>query len=151
MTAPQTPYAMPPTLAADLNRVKAYWLGLLRGSAEMPFSDDLSLEALPDLAPNLALIEVFILPERCRFSYVGADLAGGQPKPLCNKFLDEVDLQSPFEFLRSQSSAAIESGAPNFHSQPASADGNHPAYKRLVLPLWGDGHCSLLLVAVSRD
>ncbi len=151
MPAPLTPYALPSTLAADLNRVKAYWLGLLRGSAEMPFADDLSLEALPELAPSLALIEVFILPERFRFAYIGADLAANQPKPLGDKFLDEVDLYSPLEFLRSQASAAVESGAPNCHNQPASADDSLPAYNRLVLPLWGDGHCSLLLVAVSRN
>ena len=151
MTAPVTPYALPQTLAADLDRVKAYWLGLLRGSAEMPFTDDLSLEALPKLAPNLALIEVFTLPERFRFSYIGEDLATSQPKPLTDKFLDEGDLQSPFEFLRSQASAAVESGEPNYYAQTASADSSEPTYSRLILPLWGDGHINLLLVAISRD
>lgn len=151
MIAQQLPYAMPETLAADLERVKAYWTGLLRGSAEMPFADDLSLEALPDLAPRLVLIEVFTLPERFRFSHIGADLAAEQPKPLGDKFLDETDLHAPFEFLRSQASAAVESGAPTHHCQPPSSDGFQPAYNRLVLPLWGDGHTNLLLVAVSRD
>jgi len=151
MTAPLLPYALPQTLAADLVRVKDYWSGLLRGSARMPFADDLSLEALPDLAPRLALIEVFTLPERFRFSYIGEDIAASQSKPLADKFLDEIDLPFPFEFLRSQASAAVESGTPTCHSQPANAVGTQPAYNRLVLPLWGDGHTSLLLVAVDQD
>jgi len=150
MTPPLMPYALPETLAAELETVKAYWSGLLRGSADMPFADDLVLEALPDLAPSLALIEAFTLPERFRFSHIGAGLEAEQSKPLSDKFLDEVDLHFPFDFLRSQATAAVESGAPNYHSQPASADGKHGAYERLILPLWGDGHTSLLLVAIHR-
>jgi len=150
MTAHSIPFALPQTLAADLDQVKGHWTGLLRGSAEIPFADDLSLEAMPDLAPSMALIEVFTLPERFRFSHIGAELAAGLPKPLTDKFLDEVTLGFPFEYLRSQVTAAVESSAPNYHSQPTSTDGGKSAYTRLILPLWGDGHTSLLLVAVSR-
>jgi len=151
MTAPILPYALPQTLAPDLVRVKAYWQGLLRGSAEMPFADDLSLEALPELGPRLALIEVFTLPERFRFAHVGTELAAKQPKPITDKFLDEVAPHFPFEFIRSQCSAAVESAAPTCHRQPASTDGGQPAYSRLILPLWGDGHASLLLLALNWD
>jgi len=151
MTAPSTPFALPQTLASDLEQVKAYWKGLLRGDAEMPFADDLSLEALPEHAPGLALLEVFTLPERFRFEYIGGDLAADQAKQLGDMFLDDVNLHFPFEYMRAQASAAVESGAPNYYSHAANAGENKPAYERLILPLWGDGHTSLLLVAVSRS
>lgn len=151
MTAHPMPFAIPQTLAAELGQVKAYWTGLLRGSADMPFADDLSLEAMPELASSLALVEVFTLPERFRFAHIGVALAAAQAKALGDKFLDEVNLNFPFEFLRAQASAAVESGAPNYHEQPANTDGSKKAYRRLVLPLWADGHTSLLLIAVSQS
>ncbi len=147
MTTSTLPFALPQTLAAELDRVKGHWHGLLRGSAEIPFADDLSLEDLPGLKPQLALVEVFERPERFRFCYIGEEMAEVQAKSLNGKFLDEIDLPFPFEFIRSQASATVEGGKPTFYETAADSDHDHPAYQRLMLPLWGDGHVSLLLVA----
>jgi len=149
MTAPVKPYALPETLPANLEQVKAYWRSLLRGGAEMPFADDLSLEALPDLSERLALVEVFVLPERFRFAYIGPKLSVEPSTSLGGKFLDEVNPGFPLEFLRSQCSATVESAAPTFYQQAADKDHNASAYSRLIMPLWGDGHISLLLVALD--
>ncbi|MCJ9430215.1 hypothetical protein [Kordiimonas marina] len=150
MTASK-PYELPKKMSPELERVVAYWRSLLRGSAEMPFADDLSLEALPDMAPRLALVEVFTLPERFRLSFIGGELATKQTEPLLGKYLDEVELYFPLEFLRSQASATVESASPTCHAQAASKDGEHAAYSRLMLPMWGDGHISLILVALDWD
>jgi len=135
------PYAVPSRLAPDLARVQAYWQGLLRGGAEMPFADDVNLTDLPDLADRLLLIDVFDRPERFRFNSIGAGLA--EPG-LAGKFLDETLLAWPFAFLRTQCCATVESAAPTFLAQ----EGPRP-YARLLLPLWGEGRTGLLLGAAA--
>ncbi|MBS0362330.1 MAG: hypothetical protein JSR98_13205 [Proteobacteria bacterium] len=136
------PYAVPTQLPADLTRVRAYWEGLLRGSATVPFADDLNLADLPDLADGLFVIGVFGPPERFRFDLVGRSLAADDVE---GRFLDEIDLHRPFEFLRSQCAATVECRAPTaFRS-----DGAAIPYLRLVLPLWSEGRISMLLGAVD--
>ena len=95
MKQPTISYRLPRTLAPDLERVAAYWRGLLRGSAEIPFWGDLNLENLPDLSSRLLLIDVFSLPVRFRFNLVGAELQTLQAKPIVGEFLDEVTLNCP--------------------------------------------------------
>ncbi|MBS0332195.1 MAG: hypothetical protein JSS35_05465, partial [Proteobacteria bacterium] len=68
---PSPPFATPARLPPDQARVRDYWRGLLRGSAQMPFADDLNLKGLGDLAPRVFLVEVFARPERFRFATVG--------------------------------------------------------------------------------
>ncbi|WP_041373032.1 PAS domain-containing protein [Phenylobacterium zucineum] len=132
------PYAVPGRLPADLERVYAYWKGLLRGSAQIPFWDDARLTDLPDLAGRLFLVDAFQRPERFRFGTVGEDL----PADLSGLFLDEVEPPTPFEFLLSQASATVEAQAPTY---VRAEDG----YARLLLPMWGDGRISMLLGAVD--
>lgn len=132
------PFAVPSHLSPDLTRVHAWWKGLLRGGAEMPFADDVNLTDLPDLAGRLILLDVFERPERFRASQVGdalgqADLAG--------HFLDEASLAPPLDYLRAQCSATVEAAAPSWFK----ADG--PA--RLLLPFWGEGRVSLLLGVID--
>ena len=134
------PFAVPSRLSPDLQRVHAYWRGLLRGSAETPFSDDLRLTDLPDLADRLFVVDVFARPERFRLAVVGK----GVGKTLSGCFLDEVKLGVPLDFLAAQCAAAVEAVSPTFHR-----GGGASPYGRLVLPLWGDGHVSMLLGAVG--
>lgn len=145
------PFRLPRTLAPDLARVEAYWRGLLRGSAEIPFWDDLNLGNLPDLTSRLLLIDTFSLPERFRFNHVGTELEVLQPKPIVGEFLDGVKLKRPLEFLRSQCSATVEGGIPTFYKQEGFQSSVQPDYSRLLLPMWGDGHISMLLGAVAWE
>ena len=136
------PYGLHARLSPDLTRVLAYWRGLLRGSATMPFWDDAKLSDLPDLAGQLFLVDVFQQPERFRFGAVGAAL---EADGMSGLFLDETKLERPFEFLRSQCAAAVETAEPTFFH----AEGAERPYSRLVLPMWGDGRISMLLGAVD--
>lgn len=70
------PFPTPLQPTPDVARVEAYWHGLLRGVAQMPFWDDCKLTDLPDLTSRLVLIDVFAGPERFRFASVGADVGG---------------------------------------------------------------------------
>lgn len=136
------PYGLPARLSPDQTRVLAYWRGLLRGAATMPFWDDAKLSDLPDLADRLFLVDVFQQPERFRFGVVGDALTADG---MAGLFLDETDLHSPFEFLRSQCSATVESTEPSFFQREAT----ERPYSRLLLPMWGDGRISMLLGAVD--
>jgi hypothetical protein len=142
--ATKHPFAVPARLSPDLTRVEAYWKGLLRGSAKMPFWDDAKLTDLPDLADRLFLLDVFDHPERFRFDMVGRGLADDG---LAGLFIDEADLAHPFEFLRAQATATVECAAPTY----VRHEGGRRAYGRLLLPMWGDGRISMLLGAVDPE
>jgi hypothetical protein len=136
------PFALPARLSPDLTRVHAYWRGLLRGSAQMPFWDDFRPTDLPDLADRIFLVDVFQRPERFRLGVVGRGIGG---ESLGGLFLDESPLPQPFAFLRSQCAATVEAGEPTL---TVLDDKDRSA--RLVLPMWGDGRISMLLGAVDR-
>jgi hypothetical protein len=140
-----SPYAFPDHLPADLARVDAYWTGLLRGNAKMPFWDDVKLTDLPDLVDRLFLIDVFDAPERFRFNSIGKAIEGGGE---AGRFLDEVDLTGPFAFLRSQCSATVEAAGATFFRQ-AAPPSKTSACSRLLLPMWGDGRIGMLLGALK--
>jgi hypothetical protein len=76
VTAANGPYALPHTLEGELTRVHAFWNGLKRHEAEMPFWDDVKISALPELAARLMMIEATDKPVRFRVAYglVGADI-----------------------------------------------------------------------------
>lgn len=140
------PFAPPEHLLPDLLRVKAYWQGLLRGSAEMPFWDDLDLTTLHDIAGRLFLVGVFSKPERLRLDIVGEDLAAAQGAPVAGLFTDEIACAPPLNFLNAQASATLEASAPTY-AEGALPDGR--TYRRLLLPMWGDGRISMLLGVVD--
>jgi hypothetical protein len=137
------PFALPTRLSPDLTRVHAYWRGLLRGSAQVPFWDDARPTDLPDLADRLFLVDVFQRPERFRFGMVGKGVGG---ESLSGLFLDEAALPRPFAYLRSQCAAAVEAAEPTLMVQD-----DREGFARLVLPMWGDGRISMLLGAVDFE
>jgi hypothetical protein len=142
MPAPAAPFPLPNKLERMLARVLAYWEGLERADNNMPFWDDVKLSALPDLADSLLLIDAFVLPERFRFRTVGKGLAQRYGDAVGGKFLDELELRAPFGYLRAQCSATVEARAPTYHADTTG-------YSRILLPMWGDGHISMLLGAVD--
>jgi hypothetical protein len=138
------PYALPHTLERDLARVREFWDGLKRHEAKMPFWDDVKISALPDLAGRMMMVEATDRPVRFRiaFGLVGADIKQQYGHDLSGKFLDEIDVAAPLQFLLSQCSATVESRAPTYYG-----DNGAGGYSRLVLPLWGDGRVGMLLIA----
>ncbi|MDP1632936.1 MAG: hypothetical protein Q8L66_16090 [Caulobacter sp.] len=138
------PYALPASLSPDLKTVEAYWRSLLRGSAEMPFWDDIDLTTMPSLAGRLFVVGAFDKPDRYRLEIVGETLARAAGKEIAGLFVDELRLPPPLAFLGSQASATVEAAAPTYHEEPGQA-----GYRRLLLPMWGDGHISMLLGVVD--
>jgi hypothetical protein len=141
--ASDNPYPLPGNLGAPLQAVLSYWHDLKRAGNEMPFWDDVKPSALPGPNDRLLLVDAFEKPERFRVNTIGTELdrAGGS---LRGKFIDELALTGPLEFLRSQCSATVEARAPTFYRHEGK-----PAYARLLLPMWGDGRIGMLLGAVD--
>jgi hypothetical protein len=138
------PFALPAALPPRLRRVLDYWEGLKRGNNPIPFWDDCDPGDLPDLEPSLLLIDVFALPERFRLARMGGDCRAPNPDDIVGRFLDEIPLGGPFQYLRSQASATVETGAPTLYEHAAA-----PPYARLLLPMWGDGRIGMILGAVD--
>lgn len=152
MNTSTAPFSLPRKLEPDLARVRAYWEGLKRGDADMPFSDDVNLSALPDLSGRLMLIEVFDQPMRFRLGMLGQEIKARYRGDVVGKFLDEIDIRPALQYLHAQCSAVVESRAPTYYrhgstrrSRASTAD----AYSRLLLPTWGEGRIGMLLAGVA--
>jgi hypothetical protein len=135
------PFPLPDKLGAGLAGVLVYWEGLKRAGNEMPFWDDVKPSALGDRADTVVLIDVFDKPERFRFNSVGKTLAQRYGEPLTSKFLEEISLRDPFDYLLAQCSATVEARAPTYYEGGGVA--------RLLLPMWGDGHIGMLMGAID--
>ncbi len=147
MEAAASPFPLPKTLERDLSPVLNYWLGLRRAGNEMPFWDDVNLSALSAPSATLFLVDVFEKPERFRFDQLTGRLMQDVGQTLTGKFIDEIDLPDRFAYLRAQCSATVEARTPTFYRNDSGGRG--PARARILLPMWGDGHISMLLGAIG--
>jgi hypothetical protein len=149
------PFSLPEKLEPGLARVRAYWQGLKRGEADMPFGDDLNINAMPDMTGRLMLIEVFDKPIRFRLGMLGEQIKGRKSDDAAGKFLDEIEAHAPLQYLNSQASATIESRAPTHYRHGGGRNdeqGSLPnGYARILLPLWGNGRIGMLLGAVAPE
>jgi hypothetical protein len=119
----------------------------------MPFWDDVDLSRLPDLSGRLMLIEVSDQPMRFRLGMLGDELKEQHGGDVVGKFLDEIDVHAPLQYLNSQASTTVESRAPTYYqygSAKRSGSRTTDAYSRLLLPMWGGGHIGMLLGGVAR-
>jgi hypothetical protein len=151
MATSTAPFSLPRKLEPDLAQIRAYWEGLKRGEADMPFWDDVNLSMMPDLAGRLMLIEVFEKPVRFRLGMLGEEVIERYGKNVVGKFLDEIDMHPPLQYLSSQSSAALESRGPTYYRHTSTKRGSSSTtagYSRLLLPMWGGGRIGMLLGGV---
>ncbi|NIX77542.1 PAS domain-containing protein [Microvirga terricola] len=141
-------FSVPDEIESLLKRVRAYWLSLRRGEANMPFSDDVDPSEVPELGDQLMLITAFESPDRFRFEIVGAQIRRHYGEPLAGRFTDEVEQRPPLDSLTQQCAATVAQRKPTYFRIETS--GLKTGYTRLLLPTWGDGHVMLLLGAVAR-
>jgi len=145
------PFAIPAVVEPRLAMLHRYWEGLRRGENDMPFWDDVSTTALPELASHLILMDAFDKPMRFRFGFVGQEIEQKYQGELRGKFADEITLREPLHYLNSQCSATIEGRKPTYyHFAPDNTKASE-RYRRMFLPMWGDGHISMLLGAIVWD
>lgn len=118
----------------------------------MPFWDDFKASSLPDLAERLMLVDVIDMSVRFRLNFLGQQLTDRYGELITNKFLDELELKNPLEYLPSRCSATVESQAPTFYQHGTSdirKSQGPVSYSRLLLPMWGNGHIGMLLGAFT--
>jgi len=145
LTAP--PFALEGALGPKLDQLLAYWKGLLRGEAEMPFADDVDPTKVAACCADMFLIGVFEKPRRFRLDVARTPNAPVVEQTLVGRFLDEVELGAPLQFLRAQAEATVESRAPTlYRDRPV---GSELAYARLLAPAWGEGSVRLLVGAIA--
>jgi len=152
MKHPVVPFSVPRKIDPNLVRVRAYWESLERGENPMPFWDDFKFSALPDLSDRLILIDVFEKPGRFRLNSIGQQLTERYGETITGKFIDEIELRNPLEYLPSQCSATVESRAPTYYQHGTDEVEKSPgpvSYSRLLLPMWGNGHIGMLLGIVD--
>ncbi len=141
------PFSLETPLSPSLDRLLEYWRGLLRGEATVPFADDVNLAKVEAKASDVFVLGVFEKPERFRLEVARTPAAPEVEAAVLGRFIDEVALPCPLEFLKAQASATVESMGPTFYEhRPKGAE---RGYGRLLLPAWGEGHVSLLLGAVE--
>ena len=147
MTRHAPPFAIERPLPARLGAVLDYWRGLLRGEATVPFADDVDVTKVEALCADVFLLGVFEKPERFRLELARTPHASTVESQLLGRFIDEVELPTPLEFLRAQADAAVESVGPTLYEH-SPAGGGRP-YARLLAPTWGEGQVKLLIGAVE--
>ena len=135
------PFALDRPLAPPLARLLAYWEGLRRGQAEIPFWDDLSEVKIEASGGETFILDAFSRPERFRFNDI--EVAAADPEQLLGRFLDDVDLPEVFSLLRAQASATVELMRPTL----CMADGQ----QRLLLPAWGEGEVRMIVGGLARS
>jgi hypothetical protein len=138
-------FTVPQQLEPDLGRVLHYWSSLKRGENNIPFSDDLNLSKLNELAKNTCLLEVFYNPLRIRFDIVGDNIAKLYGRALSGKFADEVETRAPLDRIVEQSEEVLRRQAPAYWRGETESY----RYSRLMLPLWANGRIEMLLAAAS--
>ena len=141
MTKLPHPFALPASLSSELDRVRQYWDGLKRAGNEVPFWDDVNPSALSEFAGQLMLVDVFEKPQRFRLNTVGQKIRDWYGSDIVGKFVDEIEDKGPLAYFIAQASATVEAAEPTYH---------HDGCVRLLLPMWGDGHVSMLLGTVVR-
>lgn len=139
------PFALPQSMEPDLVRLQTYWKNLIRGENSMPFTDDVNISNVPELADRIILVAVFENPERFRFEEVGERVTARYGGPLRGAFSDEVQQNGPLKEFTSQSIATVFHRAPTYYR--SAGVGGTAGYARLLLPTWGEGHVLLLLGA----
>ncbi len=147
------PFALPRKLDPQLAPVLAYWQGLRRGGAELPFWDDMNPSALPGQSGRLMLIEVFDKPTRFRFGMAGQEIVTRYGGDLMDKFVDEIEPRDPLRYIQAQCSATIESRAPTCYrtGPPSRRSPVAQRYSRLLLPMWGNARIGMLRGAVALE
>lgn len=137
-------FALHDFTSAQFAELRGYWNSLRRGNADIPFTDDLSLAALGKMAANSTLLHVFQNPQRFRFDLAGARVAQVCGTRLENRFVDEVGPRAPLDDFVAQCATTVENAAPTLYDHPRTAASAE--YRRLMLPLWGDGCANAILV-----
>ena len=145
---PYHSFSLPGELDDTLTQILAYWNGLKRGNAEVPFADDVKLGDIWKLSNKVVLVRILPTPRQFRLDIAGRQLIRMYGGDLAGKLVGELPVRPPLDCFLAQCSATVDAHAPTFYRHEPAIEG-HGAYDRILVPLWADGRVAALLGAVS--
>src|SRR5258708_39492953 len=107
-----------PGLRPRVGGLYPYWCAI-RPSAGLPPRRDFAPAAIPDLLPNLKLVEVHRAPLRLRYRLVGTGIDAALGRNVVAQWLDRIHADHPnWPGLLGDYRAVIDTGAPLWRHGP---------------------------------
>lgn len=133
-----------------LHEVHAYWRAKC-GDRAMPARADLDPIDIPELLPNLILIDVIPPSGRLRVRLVGTWIVNQFGRDYTGRYLDEIDFgEAQDEIVREYSAAAAAAYPVCSDHRYRNLGGQIYDIERLILPLSEDGErVSMLLIVLD--
>ena len=145
---------VPEPTRQSLRDLYTYWLGK-RGSRIGPPRSAIQLEDVPNVLPNISLVDVVGDPPRFFFRLCGSGVAEAYGENFTGKYLEEIDLGSVSlntDFRNFYTKLVRECRPQVFRIRFTKRDGRYLEYERIGLPLSEDGKTvNMLLFAYAFD
>lgn len=133
-----------------LLRIRAYWLEK-RGARRWPARADIDPVEIPDLLPEIILLDAVGTPPRFRKRLVGSSIVEKEGVDSTGRWLDESLNPAIRDEVVRQHHEAAEAPEGNCYTVAfAGGDGKHYSYQRLLLPLSSDGRRVDMLFGGAR-
>ncbi len=144
--------ADPGPLDRKLQRLMDYWQGK-RGERDMPARADIDPSDIPDLLPNIYLIDVSYDPDVYRFRLAGTEIVRIFCEEVSGKTTDQLEMVALRSLLRSHYEEVIEARGPVAADDAFVDRRKSHAYDWLLLPLSSGGRVvdMLLGCCVARS
>ncbi len=130
--------AEPGQLDRKLQRLLDYWQEK-RGERDMPARADIDPSDIPDLIPNIYIIDVSYDPDIYRFRLAGTEIVRLFCEEVSGKTIDQLEAVALRSLLRSHYEEVIEARAPVADDDAFVDRRRSYAYDWLLLPLSSGG------------
>ena len=121
-----------------LLRLYEYWVGKL-AEREMPARKDIDPSEIPDLLPNIFLIDVSYDPNSYCFRLAGTEIVRLFQEEVSGKTIDQLETVALRALLRSHCETAVTGRAPASNNDAFVHRRKSFSYGWVLLPLSADG------------
>lgn len=124
-----------------IRRLHEYWLAISPADGQLPGRQHVDPSAIPDLLPQMFLVDVEREPLRFRYRLVGTDYVEMMGRDLTGEYLDAVHPGFPGPVLQHYINA-VERRRPAYRKGPvmyANAKKDYLTVERLIVPLARNG------------
>jgi len=135
-------------ITPGLAKLRDYW-SEKAGDRLMPSRSDLDpIIEIPEITPNIFLVDVEDDPPGFRYRLVGTEVADRYGRNFCGKRLDEIDFGDSHDTIRRDYEEAVRSGKPAYSRLQFEVETTNKLllYERIVLPLSNDGETVNMLL-----
>lgn len=139
-------------LNEGMRRLYDYWKGQSH-DGHPPRRADIDPSAMPDLLPNIFLVDIEEGPRRYRVRLAGSAVIECFGEDMTGRTVDTFDLGKDRSSILDHYEQVAKCGEPSYdrHQFWTDAYGQHLSYERLLLPLSSDGeHVDKLLGCIFQ-